>query len=269
MKNTLIFILFLLGFILIGTGGHNFFSDLGIDFPSFSYAEEEELQKEIGGLFCIISILLFIKARSVKRKKEQEKEQERLRVENEKYNLWYNSLSEDEKIEVDYKKWVENTPPLRQETEYLNLIIQESDNFLFEYATEEEKGNYKYRKLTPLEDRIVNGSKEEKEKKKAEAAFRLEENRAAANKRKADLSRRFKNDEVDKILKNTLWLGMTEEMLLEVKGQPNDTAESVSVGKVKKKYFYGKRKNRLGNNSFDFEVNLENDIVTGWKDIVN
>ena len=75
MKNTLIFILFLLGFILMGTGGHNFFSDLGIDFASFSYAEEEELQKEIGGLFCIISILLFIKARSVKRKKEQEKEQ--------------------------------------------------------------------------------------------------------------------------------------------------------------------------------------------------
>ena len=58
-------------------------------------------------------------------------------------------------------------------------------------------------------------------------------------------------------------------MLFEVKGEPSDTSENVSGGKIKKKYFYGKKKNRVGNDSFDFEVSLENDIITGWKDRIN
>ena len=69
-----------------------------------------------------------------------------------------------------------------------------------------------------------------------------------------------------RIINKELWLGMTEEMLLEVKGKPQDISESVSDRSIKKKYFYGKSKNRLGNDSFDFEVTLEDGKITGYKD---
>lgn len=263
MKNFLIFILFFLGFILIGIEGHNFFSEFGINIPSLSYQEQKDLQKYIGGVLCILSIILFRKVRSAKIKKEQEKEQERIRIENEKYNQWYNSLSEEEKIEEDYKKWVANTSVWEQESKKEKLLFQDIDNSLHKYDDNE---SYVYKKLTPLEERILWGSKEEREKEEAEAAIRAQERLAASKKRKADLSKRFSSEDVDKILKQYLWLGMTEEMLVEVKGEPDDTSESVSVGKVKKKYLYGKRENRVGNYSYDFEVSLVNDVVTGWKD---
>jgi len=289
MKNLFLIILFLVGFVSIFAEGPNFFNNVGIDVPYFDYFEEKKLQKTIGVLFCIISIVLFRKERADKIFKKHEKEQERLRLENEKYNQWYDSLSEDEKVEEDYRKWVENTSSLEQIDQEERLLLQSIDNDLYEFGLIDDKSTngYQYRKLTPLEERIALGSKEEREKEEAEALVRVQEKREAdqeriaslraadqeriafENERKASLHKRFECAEADKILQGTLWIGMTVEMLLEAKGEPSDILESVSVGKVKKKYLYGMRLNRIGNNSFDFEVTLENNVVTGWKDRVN
>lgn len=288
MKNFFVIILFLVGFVSIFAEGPNFFDNVGIDVPYFDYSEEKKLQKTIGVLFCILSIVLFKKVRADKITKKQEKEQKRLRLKNEKHNQWYDSLSEEERVEEDYKKWVENTSSWDQINQEEQLLLQSIDNDLYEFGLIDDKitSGYKYRKLTPLEERIALGSKEVREKEEAEALVRAQEKRDAdqerlasdradeqeriayEKERKASLHKRFEYDEADKILQGTLWIGMTLEMLLEAKGEPSDILESVSVGKVKKKYLYGMRINRVGNQSFDFEVSLENDVVIGWNDKV-
>lgn len=96
MKKFLAIILFLIGFVIIGNN-HNLLNDLGIDFPSLTLNEEDKIGRFIGVMFCVLSIVFFRRIRAGKIKKEQE----RLRIENEKYNNWYNSLSEDERFEAD------------------------------------------------------------------------------------------------------------------------------------------------------------------------
>jgi hypothetical protein len=86
------------------------------------------------------------------------------------------------------------------------------------------------------------------------------------NEKRERLLKIYTKEEVDKIMSKQLWLGMTEETLFEARSRPLDISESVSKGVVKKKHYYDKSTNRLGNDAFDFEVTLEDGIVTGWKD---
>ena len=86
------------------------------------------------------------------------------------------------------------------------------------------------------------------------------------NEKRERLLKIYTKEQVDKIMSKQLWLGMTEETLFEARNRPLDISESVSKGVVKKKHYYDKSTNRLGNDAFDFEVTLEDGIVTGWKD---
>ena len=72
-----------------------------------------------------------------------------------------------------------------------------------------------------------------------------------------------------RIYKKELFVGMTLEMLKDVKGKHSEKVENVTNGKIKVKLFYEKSKNRLGNVAFGFEVSLENGLVVGWKDRKN
>ena len=194
-------------------------------------------------LLPIIGIIIFFYVRN--KKLEEKKRIEHLN--------WWESLSEEERIEIEYQNWEkENLPPSRNSKE-IELVKKHSEGA----------------ELTPLEYRIVNErNKREKEQDKK----RWEEYEERKKKEwdiRQSLLRRFQPEEVNKILKGILWVGMTKEMLHEIKGSPDDISENVSKGKVKKKFFYGKSTNRLGNDSFDFEVSLEDDLVVGWKDRVN
>ena len=56
--------------------------------------------------------------------------------------------------------------------------------------------------------------------------------------RKNELLQKYDLETVDKIMSKKIWLGMNEEMLYEVKGEPLDISESVSKGVEKKKNYF-------------------------------
>ena len=86
--------------------------------------------------------------------------------------------------------------------------------------------------------------------------------------------KKYKPDIVDKILKTTPWLGMTLEMVIDTFGLWEDSTERVTKKKKKLSLFYPgsswswrrfPSKNRLGNNIYTFRIDLEDDVVVGWK----
>ena len=162
----------------------------------------------------------------------------------EKYNEWYNTLNEEDKIEEDYKKW-KSKIGYNYESTCVDLLM---------------KGQFN---LTPLEKKIVDvymkPTRDALEKERIEKEKRL-------NEKKTRLLNKYDSDLVDKIMQDKPWIGMVEEILDDMKGMPLDVSESVSKGAVKKKNYYDKSTNRLGNDAFDFEVSLEDGKVTGWKD---
>ena len=92
-----------------------------------------------------------------------------------------------------------------------------------------------------------------------------------------DANKKLKNELIQKygevtgkrIYNKELFVGMTLEMLKDVKGRHSEKVENVTNGKTKVKLYFEKSKNRLGNISYGFEVSLENDLVIGWKDRKN
>ena len=173
----------------------------------------------------------------------------------------YDNASHEEKVNIleeQYTNWLDTTKPWEREGIWLRIIDR-----LY-------SGNEEIEKLvTPLEILInqrQGKSKEESEKFKAEYEIKREKDKKIENEKRERLQKLYSPDEVEKIIKKELWLGMTEEMLNEVRNRPLDISENVSKGVIKKKHYYDKSTNRLGNDAFDFEVTLENGKVTGWKD---
>ena len=95
------------------------------------------------------------------------------------------------------------------------------------------------------------------------------EEKDANKKLKNELIEKYGEETGKRIFNKELFLGMTSEMLKDVKGRHSEKVENVTNGKVKVKLYYEKSKNRLGNISYGFEVSLENDLVVGWKDRKN
>ena len=264
MKKFQPIILFLFGFILIGIEGGNLFSNVGIDIPFLNYKEEKQLPKFIGFIFCMLSIFLF----RLSKKRKLKEEQQKVILEKEKHEKWYKSLSDEEKIEIQYKNWLNENYGDRGLYKKLDLLQRDTENVLYLNSTEEERkiNNYIYKELTSLEQRIVYGTKEEREKNEKEYTIKLESEKIKRLERNNELLKKYDLQSVEKIINKELWVGMTEEMLFEVRNRPLDISENVSKGVVKKKYYYDKSTNRLGNDAFDFEVSLEDGKVVGWKD---
>jgi len=173
----------------------------------------------------------------------------------------YNNASQEEKediLEQQYTNWLDTTQPWEREGIWLRIMGRE-------YNENEDI----VKNVTPLEKLISKRqgkSKVEWEKIQAEYNIKREKEKQIENDKKERLLKIYTKEEVENIMSKKLWLGMTEEMLYEVRNRPLDISESVSKGVVKKKHYYDKSTNRLGNDAFDFEVTLEDGIVTGWKD---
>lgn len=86
-------------------------------------------------------------------------------------------------------------------------------------------------------------------------------------KKKNRLTKKYGKTIASKIERQELWVGMSKEMLSEVKGTPDHKIEKVSRGKKREEYFYGQYKNRLKNWSYKFRVVIIEDKVDGWNDI--
>ena len=94
-------------------------------------------------------------------------------------------------------------------------------------------------------------------------------NRESEEKRKEILSKKYDSEIVNKIVKKELAIGMSKNMVLDMKGKPNHKTQSVSQNATREEWFYGAYTNRLNKVSFKFRVVLVNEKVTGWNDINN
>ena len=56
-------------------------------------------------------------------------------------------------------------------------------------------------------------------------------------------------------------------MLNESRGRPVKKQEQIHKTTVKNPFFYNSRRTRQGNEKPTFRVDLENDLVVGWKDL--
>ena len=73
----------------------------------------------------------------------------------------------------------------------------------------------------------------------------------------------------EKIFNQDIWIGMTSEMVVDSRFEPDHKIEKVSRGKKREEYFYDEYKNRQGNKSYKFRVVLIDGKVDGWNDIKN
>lgn len=134
------------------------------------------------------------------------------------------------------------------------------------------EGNYTEKEKKQLREKkeklkIIKEKEKEKEKEKKLALKVIE--KEIYEKRKVEFVEKYGDEIGKKIAKKELFVGMTLEMLKDVKGKHSEKVENVTNGKVKVKLFYEKSKNRLGNDAYGFEVSLENGLVVGWKDRKN
>ena len=88
--------------------------------------------------------------------------------------------------------------------------------------------------------------------------------KAQKSKRLKKLVEKFGKELGTRISKDKLWIGMSEEILKEMKGNPKEKNESVSRQKIRKEYFYDGYKNRLGNMTYRLKVVLIDGIVDKW-----
>ena len=78
------------------------------------------------------------------------------------------------------------------------------------------------------------------------------------DKRKKHINKEYEGEIAEKLLKKELFIDMTKQMLVDAWGEPDDKKETVFKNKVKLKYLYDET---------DKQVNLENDLVVGWRDL--
>jgi hypothetical protein len=79
--------------------------------------------------------------------------------------------------------------------------------------------------------------------------------------RRAMLMEKYKDEKiVDGILTKSMWVGQTQEQLVDSIGQPHDIDQKVLKTKKKEVWKYGyKCGNRYG-----YRITLENEVVVGW-----
>jgi len=68
-----------------------------------------------------------------------------------------------------------------------------------------------------------------------------------------------------RIVNEELWVGMDLQMVFEVKGKHSLKVENVVNKEHRIILYYDKHVNRLGNDSYDFEITFKDGQVVGWK----
>ena len=76
-------------------------------------------------------------------------------------------------------------------------------------------------------------------------------------------NRKLVNDERVK----NYWIDMPLEMLIASLGNPDDSKENVTKTIKKKRLFYNGRRNIQGGISYEYQIDIENNLVVGWKEL--
>ena len=71
----------------------------------------------------------------------------------------------------------------------------------------------------------------------------------------------------DKPFKDGIWMDMPVKMLTASWGRPGDRKDSVTKTSTKSRFFFNGRENRQGGTSYEYQVDVENDLVVGWKEL--
>ncbi|MCF8342718.1 MAG: hypothetical protein K9I82_17205 [Chitinophagaceae bacterium] len=178
----------------------------------------------------------------------------------------FDGLSNDAANQITKKAESAKLPPdVIKQTERMELEAEKFRAFL------------KYGGLTPAQKEREKKEREErklvlqkeKEKEKEKKLLLKEKEKEIYEKRKVEFIEKYGDEIGKKIAKKELFVGMTLEMLKDVKGKHSEKVENVTNGKTKVKLYYEKSKNRLGNIAYGFEVSLEDGFVVGWKDRKN
>ena len=85
--------------------------------------------------------------------------------------------------------------------------------------------------------------------------------------RKKKIIKKYGEDIGEKIFYKILFIDMTKDMVIDALGNPSDIKETVTREKTTNKYYYHPRKTRQSTTVYRLEVTLENDVVSGWKDL--
>lgn len=81
------------------------------------------------------------------------------------------------------------------------------------------------------------------------------------------LKQKWGEGKVNRALREELFVDMDLELLKIAKGSPDLVDERVVNYKHKYKYFYGKYTNQRGNPTYDFQVDVEEGKVIGWRNL--
>lgn len=71
----------------------------------------------------------------------------------------------------------------------------------------------------------------------------------------------------DNIINKSITEGMNLDLLTYILGEPSEKKETVIKEKIKKSLFFGKYRSNRGNIHYKLRIDLEDDIVVGWKEI--
>lgn len=81
-----------------------------------------------------------------------------------------------------------------------------------------------------------------------------------AKQRRAYLVSKYGEEDGERLFKNTVWEGMTDEMVIDLLGKPSEIKHAFVKGKTTQRWRYFDSKRRVTRHSFTFEEG----VVTGW-----
>jgi len=78
----------------------------------------------------------------------------------------------------------------------------------------------------------------------------------------------FGQNDAERVDQNKIWIGMNKQLLLASWGNAEEIKESYVRGKQVEKMYYRPYINRLGSKKYEFEITVEDFVITGWKDLI-
>ena len=125
-----------------------------------------------------------------------------------------------------------------------------------------------YQSLKDKELKKLQKECEEEAKKRGKEEVIQEKKEAKQRaKRKKDLIEKYGDEFGFLIADRKIEIGMTKEMLIEAWDEPEDTKETVYKKSTKEKYYYFPRTTRQNTTVYSLQVNLEDGLIVGWRDL--
>ena len=122
-----------------------------------------------------------------------------------------------------------------------------------EYDSDEKKSR---QEIAVQEKKALYQANKEKERQK--------KRRQEKATKKTEFIEKYGKELGTKIAKGELWIGMSKEALMAIKGRPGKKIETISRNKKREEYFFDGNKNRQGNMSFKLKVILIDGLVEKW-----